>query len=138
MYRFSLHPLTPIYLLPSDHLLAYRSLNVLLVRIISDSKSLDIGHLCPQCSVNLLAFSSTPRKIVTRQDCKQLYQFLDFCQRRSIADRQVKIASITLEIAAVDPLTVLQHYSQSDRLHFYAEKLRTALVSRRDRCGSPI
>ena len=56
------------------------------------------------------------------QDCKQLYQFLDFCQRKSIADRQVKIASLTLEIASVDPLSVLQQYSQSDRLHFYAEK----------------
>jgi menaquinone-specific isochorismate synthase len=56
------------------------------------------------------------------QDCKQLYQFLDFCQRKSIADRQTKIASITIEIASVDPLAVLQQFSQSDRLHFYVEK----------------
>ncbi|MBD3882254.1 isochorismate synthase [Phormidium tenue FACHB-886] len=56
------------------------------------------------------------------QDCKQLYQFLDFCQRKSIADQEIKIANITLQLEAVDPLSVLQQCGQPNQLHFYAEK----------------
>jgi menaquinone-specific isochorismate synthase len=55
------------------------------------------------------------------QDCKQLYQFLDFCRRKSIEDNQTKVASIFLEIDSVDPLTVLEQQSQSDQFHFYFE-----------------
>jgi menaquinone-specific isochorismate synthase len=54
-------------------------------------------------------------------DRKQLYQFLDFCRQKAVQGSQRKIASIALEIDAVDPLAVLQHLSRSDQLHFYIE-----------------
>ncbi|MBW4657298.1 MAG: isochorismate synthase [Drouetiella hepatica Uher 2000/2452] len=55
------------------------------------------------------------------QDCQQLYQFLDFCQRKSIEDEQSKIASVFLEIDAIDPLAVLDQWSKPHQLHFYFE-----------------
>ena len=55
------------------------------------------------------------------QDRKQIYQFLDFCQKRSVAENQTKIVSIALELDAVDPLVVLHQLSQPDQLHFYFE-----------------
>ncbi len=64
------------------------------------------------------------------QDCKQIYQFLDFCRKRSIAENQPKIASVALEIEAmqstsscrvIDPLIVLNHLHRSNQLHFYLE-----------------
>jgi menaquinone-specific isochorismate synthase len=54
------------------------------------------------------------------QDCKKLYQFLEFCKEQSLASEQVKIASISLEIAAIDPLTVL-HQLAAQQVHFYFE-----------------
>lgn len=56
------------------------------------------------------------------QDCKKLYQFLDFCQQQSIADHHPKIASITLEIEAVDPLAILHQWVKPHQLHFYFEQ----------------
>jgi len=55
------------------------------------------------------------------QDCKQLHQFLDFCRRKSIEDEQSKIASVFLEIDPIDPLAVLDQWSQPHQLHFYFE-----------------
>jgi menaquinone-specific isochorismate synthase len=55
------------------------------------------------------------------QDCKQLYQFLDFCRRKSIEDHQTKIASVFLEIESIDPLTVLEQWGDPNQLHFYFE-----------------
>ncbi len=54
------------------------------------------------------------------QDCQKLYQFLEFCKAQSIAAGQAKIASIALETAAVDPLTVL-HRLAAGQPHFYIE-----------------
>lgn len=55
------------------------------------------------------------------QDRKQIYQFLDFCHKRSTAENQIKIASIALKLDAVDPLVVLHQLSQPKQLHFYFE-----------------
>ena len=55
------------------------------------------------------------------QDCQQIYQFLDFCQRKSIEDAQSKIASVFLEINPIDPLAVLEQWSKPHQLHFYFE-----------------
>ena len=54
------------------------------------------------------------------QDCKKLYQFLEFCKEQSHASGQVKIASVSLKIAAIDPLTVL-HQLAAGQVHFYFE-----------------
>lgn len=56
------------------------------------------------------------------QDCKQLYQFLDFCRQQSIADQQAKIASVALELSAIDPLVVLDRIVQPNQPHFYLEQ----------------
>ncbi|MBF1999708.1 MAG: isochorismate synthase [Synechococcales cyanobacterium M58_A2018_015] len=60
-------------------------------------------------------------RLDSSQDCKKLYQFLDFCQHRAIEENQAKIASIALEIPPLDPLTVLCNLAQPDQLHFYFE-----------------
>ncbi len=60
-------------------------------------------------------------RLASSQDCKNLYQFLDFCQQQSLADQQSKIASIALEIPSIDPLVALCKLSQPDQLHFYFE-----------------
>lgn len=60
-------------------------------------------------------------RLDSSQDCKKLYQFLDFCQQQSIVDHQPKIASIALEIPAIDPLVALCKLAQPDQLHFYFE-----------------
>jgi menaquinone-specific isochorismate synthase len=54
-------------------------------------------------------------------DCEKLYQFLDFCRQKSIEEQQTKIASLAIEIEAIDPLAVLRHLAKSDQLHFYIE-----------------
>lgn len=60
-------------------------------------------------------------RLASSQDCKKLYQFLDFCQQQSIGDRQSKIASISLEISSTDPLVALCKLAKPDQLHFYFE-----------------
>lgn len=60
-------------------------------------------------------------RLDSSQDCKKLYQFLDFCQQQAITARQFKIASIALEIPATDPLVALCKLAQPDQLHFYFE-----------------
>jgi len=55
------------------------------------------------------------------KDCKQLYQFIEFCKQQSIVDDHPKIASVTLSIPAVDPLRVMHDLMQPDELHFYVE-----------------
>lgn len=60
-------------------------------------------------------------RLDSSQDCKKLYQFLDFCQQQSIADQEPKIASLSLEIPAIDPLVALCKLGHSDQLHFYFE-----------------
>lgn len=55
------------------------------------------------------------------QDCKHLYQLLDFCQLKSLEERQAKIASVAIEIDSIDPLVVLDQWSDSQQLHFYFE-----------------
>ncbi len=56
------------------------------------------------------------------QDRKYLYQFLIACQQKAIDRQQEQIASIAVEIDAVDPLAVLHEISTPDQLHFYLEK----------------
>lgn len=58
------------------------------------------------------------------QSCKEIYQFLLSCQQQSIRDNQVKIASLSTAIEAVDPLVVLQHLATPDQPHFYFENPR--------------
>ncbi|MBF2049191.1 MAG: isochorismate synthase [Elainella sp. C42_A2020_010] len=60
-------------------------------------------------------------RLDSSQDCKKLYQFLDFCQQQSIADSQPKIASISLEIPLIDPLLVLSKLAKQNQPHFYFE-----------------
>lgn len=55
------------------------------------------------------------------QDCKQLYQFLDFCRQKTIEEKQPKIASVTLKLESIDPLVVLDQWVRSDQPHFYFE-----------------
>ncbi|WP_416673895.1 isochorismate synthase [Egbenema bharatensis] len=55
------------------------------------------------------------------QDRKKLYQFLDFCRQKSIAECHPKIVSISLEIDAIDPLIALYNLVQPDQCHFYFE-----------------
>lgn len=55
------------------------------------------------------------------QDCKKLYQFLDFCRQKSMTDRHPKIASISLEIDPIDPLAVLCQWADPHQIHFYFE-----------------
>lgn len=60
-------------------------------------------------------------RLDSSQDCKKLYQFLDFCRQQAIADHEFKIASIALETSALDPLVALCKFSQSNQIHFYFE-----------------
>lgn len=55
------------------------------------------------------------------QDRKKLYQFLDFCQQKSIAEHHAKIASIAIEVEAIDPLDVLCQLAAPNQFHFYFE-----------------
>jgi menaquinone-specific isochorismate synthase len=55
------------------------------------------------------------------QDCKQLYQFVEFCKQQSMIDNHSKVASVTLGIPVVDPLRVMHDLMQPDELHFYIE-----------------
>ncbi|PSB05984.1 isochorismate synthase [filamentous cyanobacterium CCP2] len=55
------------------------------------------------------------------QDRKKLYQFLDFCRQKSIADHHPKIVSISLEIDPVDPLVSLCQVANPNQFHFYFE-----------------
>lgn len=56
------------------------------------------------------------------QDRKLLHQFLKDCQQKSIQKNQPQIASITIEIDAVDPLAALHAILELDQPHFYLEK----------------
>ncbi|MBD2462242.1 isochorismate synthase [Oscillatoria sp. FACHB-1407] len=56
------------------------------------------------------------------QDRKHLYQFLCFCQQKSLEKNQPQIASISSEIECIDPLILLQEFSQTNQPHFYFEK----------------
>jgi menaquinone-specific isochorismate synthase len=60
-------------------------------------------------------------RLNSSQDCKKLYQFLDFCQQQSVAAQSFKIASISLEIPLIDPLVALYKLLQPTQLHFYFE-----------------
>jgi menaquinone-specific isochorismate synthase len=60
-------------------------------------------------------------RLDSSQDCKKLYQFLDFCQQKSIDDNHSKIASIALEIPAIDPLVALNNLARPDQQHCYFE-----------------
>jgi menaquinone-specific isochorismate synthase len=55
------------------------------------------------------------------QNRKKLYQFLDFCRQKSIADHHPKIVSISLEIDPIDPLVSLCQVATPNQLHFYFE-----------------
>jgi menaquinone-specific isochorismate synthase len=55
------------------------------------------------------------------QDCKNLYQFLEFCKQRSVAEYQPKLASFALEIPGLDPLVVLDDLAEPNQMHFYFE-----------------
>lgn len=55
------------------------------------------------------------------RDRKKLYQFLDFCQQKSIADRHAKIASISVEVEPIDPLAILCQLATTNQRHFYFE-----------------
>ena len=56
------------------------------------------------------------------QDRNQLHQLLLDCQQSLTEKDQTKIVSISQEIAAVDPLIVLQEISEPSQRHFYFEK----------------
>jgi menaquinone-specific isochorismate synthase len=60
-------------------------------------------------------------RLDSSQDCKKLYQFLDFCRQQSIAEGKAKIASISLEIPLIDPLVALGELAPPDQPHFYFE-----------------
>jgi menaquinone-specific isochorismate synthase len=55
------------------------------------------------------------------QNRNKLYQFLDFCQQQSIAERHEKIASISSTLESIDPLAVLWQFAKPDQRHFYFE-----------------
>lgn len=63
-----------------------------------------------------------PHRTHLFQDRKELHQFLLDCQQSLTEKDPTKIVSISLEIAAVDPLAVLQAIAEPDRRHFYFEK----------------
>jgi menaquinone-specific isochorismate synthase len=67
----------------------------------------------------MLCQPSVPTR--SAKDCKQLYQFIEFCKQQSIADDHSKVASITLGVPLIDPLRVLHELMRSDELHFYFE-----------------
>lgn len=66
------------------------------------------------CQPSVPALSSS-------KDCKQLYQFIEFCKQQSMIDHHPKVASITLDIPVVDPLQIIHNLMQPDELHFYIE-----------------
>jgi menaquinone-specific isochorismate synthase len=66
-----------------------------------------------------------PRYASLFQDRKQLYQFLFNCQQRSLEKNHAQIASISLEIDAVDPLAILHSVAQPNQPHFYLEQSAT-------------
>ncbi|GAB4351583.1 MAG: isochorismate synthase [Leptolyngbyaceae cyanobacterium] len=53
---------------------------------------------------------------------RNLYQFLSSCQQISVEKNTSQIVSISLGIAAIDPLVVLHEIAQSEQLSFYFEK----------------
>ncbi len=53
---------------------------------------------------------------------RDLYQFLSNCQQVSCEKNQAQIVSISLEIDAVDPLTILHEMAELGQLSFYFEK----------------
>jgi menaquinone-specific isochorismate synthase len=67
----------------------------------------------------MLCQPSVPTR--SAKDCKQLYQFIEFCKQQSIVDDHSKVASITLGVPLIDPLQVMQGLMQPDELHFYFE-----------------
>jgi menaquinone-specific isochorismate synthase len=56
------------------------------------------------------------------QNRKDLYHFLVTCQQNAIIRKRFQIASLSLEISAVDPLTVLNQLAQKNQRSFYFEK----------------
>jgi menaquinone-specific isochorismate synthase len=83
----------------------------------------------------MLCQPSVPTR--SAKDCKQLYQFIEFCKQQSLLDDHPKVASVTWSIPFVDPLRVLHELMLADELHFYFENrdagrafaaLKTAIV----------
>ncbi|MGL6284288.1 MAG: isochorismate synthase, partial [Microcoleaceae cyanobacterium] len=66
--------------------------------------------------------SVIPNPVHHFQNGQELHQFLLNLPGDLIEKMQEKIISISLEIPAVDPLLVLQKFSQPNQLHFYWEK----------------
>jgi menaquinone-specific isochorismate synthase len=64
----------------------------------------------------------TPYRTNLFQDRKDLYQFLLACQQVSIEKKCTQIASVSLEIDPIDPLSVLHCLSKPNQLSFYFEK----------------
>ncbi|HEY9845841.1 MAG TPA: isochorismate synthase [Candidatus Caenarcaniphilales bacterium] len=64
----------------------------------------------------------TPHCANLFQEHKDFYQFLLTCQQTSIQKKCTQFVSLSLEIKAVDPLTVLHAIHQSGKRHFYFEK----------------
>jgi menaquinone-specific isochorismate synthase len=67
----------------------------------------------------MLCQPSVPAR--SAKDCKQLYQFIEFCKQQSIADDHSKVASIILSVPLIDLLRVMHELMRSDELHFYFE-----------------
>jgi menaquinone-specific isochorismate synthase len=55
------------------------------------------------------------------QDCKQIYQFINFCKQQSVDDDHFKVASVALGIPMIDPLMVMRRMRSEKDLHFYVE-----------------
>ncbi len=53
---------------------------------------------------------------------RDLYQFLSNCQEVSCEKKHAQIVSISLEVDALDPLTVLHEMAEPSQLSFYFEK----------------
>ncbi len=53
---------------------------------------------------------------------RDLYQFLSSCQEVSCEKKHAQIVSISLEVDALDPLTVLHEMAEPSQLSFYFEK----------------
>lgn len=64
----------------------------------------------------------TPRRFQPLEDYKELLQHLSHLQANLVPERGEVIVSISQEMKAVDPLSVLQYFGRDDQVHFYLEK----------------
>jgi menaquinone-specific isochorismate synthase len=63
-----------------------------------------------------------PEERFPRRDPAALAGFLEFCRDEARRDGRTRLGSISLEVAHIDPLAVLQSIYEPHELHFYLEK----------------